>query len=70
MRDDYFCVVFVVINDFNIFVNVVFICVKQFKCGSCVLVVLLEKMFFEDIVLCEVVEGKISYEFGLVGFSW
>jgi DNA-directed RNA polymerase subunit omega len=62
MRDDYIKEAQKVISDPNILINVVSRRVKQLKRGSRPLVESLEKLSPEDIVLREIIEGKISHE--------
>ena len=62
MRDDYLRAALLKIDDPNILVNVVSTRVKQLRRGSRALIESLEKLSAEDIVLREIIEGKITYE--------
>jgi DNA-directed RNA polymerase subunit omega len=62
MRNDYLKAASAIIREPNILINVVSRRVKQLKAGSKPLVDSLEKLDMEDIVLKEIIEGKISYE--------
>lgn len=62
MRDEYLKAANKIITDPNILINVVSRRVKQLKSGMEPLVQSLEKLETEDIVLREIIEGKISYE--------
>lgn len=64
MRDDYLKEALKVIDDPNILVNVVSRRVKQLRRGHRPLVESLEKLSAEDTALREIMEGKITYEFG------
>lgn len=64
MRDDYIKEALKSVNDPNVLINVVSRRVKQLKRGNRPLVESLEKLSPEDIALREIIEGKISYEFG------
>ena len=66
MRDDYIKEALKAINDPNILINVVSRRVKQLKRGNRPLVESLEKLAPEDIALREIIEGKISYEIGIL----
>ena len=62
MRDDYLRAALLKIDDPNILVNVVSTRVKQIRRGSRAMIESLEKLSIEDIVLREIMEGKITYE--------
>ncbi|MDR0742225.1 MAG: DNA-directed RNA polymerase subunit omega [Puniceicoccales bacterium] len=62
MRNDYLKAASAIIREPNILINVVSRRVKQLKAGSKPLVDPLEKLDMEDVVLKEIIEGKISYE--------
>lgn len=64
MRDDYIKEALKSVTDPNVLINVVSRRVKQLKRGNRPLVESLEKLSPEDIALREIIEGKISYEFG------
>ncbi len=66
MRDEYLQAARLKIDDPNILVNVVSLRVKQLRRGSRALVESLEKLAPEDIALREIIEGKISYELGVI----
>jgi DNA-directed RNA polymerase subunit omega len=66
MRDDYLFGARKVIDDPYILVNVVSRRVKQLRRGARPLVESLEKLAPEDIALREIIEGKISYEIGIL----
>ncbi len=66
MRNEYLQAARLKIDDPNILVNVVSLRVKQLRRGSRALVESLEKLSLEDIALREIIEGKISYELGVI----
>ena len=66
MRDDYIKEALKNIADPNVLVNVISRRVKQLKRGNRPLVESLEKLSPEDTALREVIEGKISFELGVV----
>ncbi len=62
MRDDYLKEAHKVIPDTNLLINVVSRRVKQLRRGNRPLVESLEKLSSEDLVLREIIEGKIHFE--------
>ena len=64
MRDDYLKEAHKIIPDANLLINVVSRRVKQLRRGNRPLVESLEKLSLEDIVLREIIEGKINFEIG------
>ncbi len=64
MRDDYLKDALKVIPDPNLLINVVSRRVKQLRHGSRPLVESLEKLTSEDLALREIIDGKISFEYG------
>lgn len=64
MRDDYIKQALVKIMDPNVLINVVSRRVKQLKRGNRPLVESLEKLSPEDIALREIIDDKISFEWG------
>ncbi len=69
MRDEYLLDARKIIPDPYVLINVVSRRVKQLRRGARPLVESLEKLAPEDIALREIIEGKISYEVGIIAES-
>ncbi|MDR2735251.1 MAG: DNA-directed RNA polymerase subunit omega [Puniceicoccales bacterium] len=64
MRDDYLQTAQNIIEDPMILINIVSKRVRQLRFGATPFIDSLESLRVEDIVLREIIEGKISYELG------